>query len=234
LPHSGSPPSLLIGFTLFAFVLILPIAVLRLLRRERQRWLGEIQSAAAERSWQFSVQRGWGNATAFSIHGETFGALPWSLQTGETSGEDWGWSLRVELTFPTLGGDCDLAVVPRKGRRSAPIVALQSGESREFPSGLTAFDARYEVLASARQVSAAPLDEAIAERFLKWPKNTVQPHVMLAWRDQSGCHVEAHLPAMPNWSTIQYLVFLGEDFCARLPAPVFSRAAKSAAANRAI
>jgi hypothetical protein len=61
----------------------------------------------------------------------------------------------------------------------------------------------------------------LAERFVKWPKNTVAPDPVAAWRDQSGFHVEAHLSKMSNWATIEYLLNLGEDMCAQLPTPAF-------------
>ena len=210
---------LLMCIALFAVASGLTVLLYALLVRDRRRLLSEIQTSASEHSWSFTVQRGSYNPAAFGIRGETFSGLPWSLKTLETS-PDQRSELRLELTFPTLGGEFDLAVLPRDPGFGRARTEPREVEVREIPLGLPDFDAVFKVLVMERQVRSQPLNPAVAGRFLKWPTNTVAPHSMAAWRDPDGCHVEAHLSAMANWATIEYLLTLGEDFCAGLPSPV--------------
>jgi hypothetical protein len=76
------------------------------------------------------------------------------------------------------------------------IELLQAG--REFPSGLSAFDAAYQVLVLPQRIAQSPVDAALAERILHWPEDTVTPHSLLVWRDPSGLHFQARLPAPPT------------------------------------
>ncbi len=109
-----------------------------------------------------------------------------------------------------------MAVLPRD--RDSRKAAFCPSHAQEFPSGLPDFDKVYEVLSASPQ-SAPPLNEALARRFVSWPGDTVAPQSVLAWRDPAGCHMRVLLPKMPNWATIEYLLMLGEDFSALLPAP---------------
>jgi hypothetical protein len=210
--------TLLLGLGLPAIVLGISMAVYVFLARERVRLLKEIRTSADNHSCTFSLKRGYRDPAAFRIQGETFSGLPWSLRTGEP-GNDPHCTLRLELTFPTLGGESDLVVAPRDAKWESTVPTPSLREAREYPSGLVDFDAAYKVLAASRQVLRPPLTPALAERFVKWPKNTVAPNPVAAWRDRTGFHVEAHLSKMSNWATIEYLLNLGEDICAQLPTP---------------
>jgi len=209
-----------VASALFALALGLPVVMCAVLVRERRRVLGEIRTSAGEHSWSFSVKRAFRDPAEFAIRGETFGGLPWHLRTSQTR-HDQDCKLRLELTFPTLGGECNLAVVPRDPKLNSAMAHRGLEELREAATGVPDFDAAFKILVLSRQTSASPLQAAIAARFLSWPRNTVTPRSVAAWRDDSGCHLEAQLPAMANWATIEYLVALGEDFCATLPAPSF-------------
>ena len=211
---------LLLEFGLPAIVVGISIGLYVFLARERLRLLEEIRTSARSHSWTFSLNRGYRDPAAFRIQGETFSGLPWDLRTGG-SGNDGRCALRLELTFPTLSGKSDLVVMPRDERWEFGLSVRSPAGAREFPSGHVDFDAAYKVLAATRQVSGPPLTPALAERFVKWPKNTVAPDPVAAWRDQSGFHVEAHLSKTSNWATIEYLLDLGEDMCAQLPTPAF-------------
>jgi hypothetical protein len=205
---------LLLEIELLSIVIGLSAGLYAFLARERLRALHEIGASAERHSWSFSVIRGFRDPAVFRIHGETFSGLPWNLETG--SGR--GCAIRLELTFPTMRGKSDVVVAPRRAQWES--VTLPS-EAREFPSGLVDFDSAYKVIAVPWQVSSPPVTPALAERFVKWPKNTIAPNPVAAWRDQSGFHLEAHLSTMSNWATIEYLVNLGEDMCAQLPAAAF-------------
>lgn len=198
---------------LFTLALGLPLLMCALLVRERRRLLGEIRTSAGEHSWNFSAKRTYRDPAEFAIRGETFSGLPWSVRSQPS--RERHRKLRLELTFPTLGGECDLAILPRE----SALNHLCTATTRELATGLPDFDAVFKLLVLSPQISASPLNPALAARFLKWPRNTVTPRSVAAWRDESGCHLEAHLPNSANWATIEYLVALGEDFCATLPAP---------------
>jgi hypothetical protein len=210
----------LLEFGLLAIMAGMSMGLYVFLARERLRLLEEIRKSAVDHSWAFSLKRGYRDPAVFRIQGETFSGLPWNLRTGG-SGNHGRSALRLELTFPTLSGKSDLVVMPRDGRGESAVSAASLTEAQEFPSGLVDFDAAYKILAAPRQLSGPPLTPALAERFVKWPKNTVAADPVAAWRDQSGFHVEAHLSKMSNWATIEYLLSLGEDMCAQLPTPVF-------------
>ena len=235
-------PAILIVALMLAVVLGLPLGLYALLTRGRRRSMREIREAASERGWQFRLRRWQGDPTAFRIEGRTGGGLAWILTSGGASGYDRGWSVRLALRFPSLGGEVDLAVLPREPERqdSRQItphrslevwarVAAFSGtaasavgffrDARELPSGLPAFDTAYEVLALPGQSGRPPVDPALAQRILHWPADAIAPHSVLAWRDPFGLHLQARLPATPNVATVLYLVSLGEDLCPRVPAP---------------
>ncbi len=214
----NSPYFLLLEFGFPAIVAGISFALYIFLARERVRLLREIRTSAVNHSCAFSLQRGYRDPAVFRIQGETFSGMPWNLQTGR-SGNDGRCAQRLELTFPTLSGKSDLVVMPRDERGECAFSTPSMPEAREFPIGLVDFDAAYKVLAAPGQMSHPPLTPALAERLVKWPKNTVAPNPVAAWRDQGGFHLEAHLSKMSNWATIEYLLILGEDICAQLPAP---------------
>jgi len=147
------------------------------------------------------------------------------------------------LLFPTLGGETDLSVEPREpgsrdtAMRGAAIppqavsrVASASHvaagavrflrESGEFPSGLAAFDAVYEVFVRSDQVGQSLVDPQLAVRILRWPAGAVAAHSMLIWRDAFGLHVQARLASPPNWTTVSYLLDLADDVAGRVPPAV--------------
>jgi hypothetical protein len=209
---------------MFALALTAQIVFYVYSTRERRRLLREIQLSVDKHMCRFSTTEQRGDPTAFRIDGETFSQLPWSVSSHSAVGKGPGWSYLMELTFSSLGGMLDMAVLPRDRDAISGKTAFCPSQAREFPSGLPDFDNRYEVL-SANPQSAPPLSPALARRFVSWPGNAVAPQSVLAWRDPAGCHVRLHLPKMANWATIEYLLLLGEDFCARLPTPVLSKAA---------
>lgn len=213
--------TLFLEFGLPAILIGISIEIYVLMARERVQLLREIRTSADSHSWTFSLKRGYRDPAAFGIQGETFSGLPWNVRTAGSSGNDHPGALRLELTFPTLRGKSDLVVAPRDERWECVVSAPSLPEAHEFPSGLADFDAVYKVLAAPGQASGPPLTPELAQRFVKWPKNTIAPNSVAAWRDQSGFHVEAHLSKMSNWATIEYLLGLGEDMCAQLPAPAF-------------
>lgn len=207
----------------FVVALTAQMVLHRFMTRERRRLLREIQRSVDQHMCRFSAQQTGGDPAAFRIEGETFSQLPFSLQSHGAVGKGPGWSYLMELTFSSLGGMLDMAVLPRDRKSVSGKTDLCPSQAREFPSGLPDFDTVYEVLAATPQLSASPLSESLAKRFVKWPGDTVAPQSVLAWRDPAGCHLRVHLPKMPNWSTIEYMLTLGEDFCASLPTPVLSR-----------
>ena len=215
----------LLAVCVFAVALTAQIVLHLFMTLERRRLLREIQRSVDQHMCRFSAQHRHGDPAVFRIDGETFSQLPWSLQSHGAVGKGPGWSYLMELTFSSLGGMLDMAVVPRDHKSVSGKTDICPSQAREFPSGLPDFDTVYEVLAAAPQVSGPPLGPGLAKRFVKWPGDTIAPQSVLAWRDPAGCHLRVHLPKMPNWSTIEYLLMLGEDFCASLPTPVLSRTA---------
>jgi len=200
----------LIPAILFVFILAPPLGLYLLRTREKRRLLRGIRASAGEHGWQFHPRR--------SIGEPAEGAKD---QTG-------GWGVRLELNLPDLAAAADVAVLPRDGSGRPAAIASRQAEMREFPTGVPGFDSMYEVIAIPWQLSVPPLNPALAERFLNWPKDTVVQHDVRAWRDASGCHLEARLPGMPSRETIRHFLVLGEDFSARLPAPAFSAQTNSA------
>jgi hypothetical protein len=218
-----SPRLLAVG--VFAVALTAQIVLHIFMTRDRRRMLREIQLSVDQHMCRFSTQQRRGDPTVFRIDGETFSQLPWNLQSHGAVGKGPGWFYLMELTFSSLGGMLDMAVLPRDRKSVSVRTDLCPSQAREIPSGLPDFDTVYEVLAATTQLSASPLSESLAKRFVNWPGDTVAPRSLLAWRDPAGCHLRVHLPKLPNWSTIEYMLMLGEDFCASLPTPVLCRAA---------
>jgi hypothetical protein len=234
------PPQLLL-VVFFAVTIGLPFGLYSLLTRARQRSMREIREGAAAQGWRYRLRRWQGNPTSFRVDGATRSASSWIMTSGNTRGYDKGWSVVAELRVPILGGEVDLAVLPREAghgdavlRGAIPVgakarVAAFSGaigsavellqNAQELPSGLAAFDARYEVLVLPKQIQKQPVDAALGQRMLSWPADAIAPHSILAWRDPFGLHLQARLPGPPNWSTVSYFASLAEDLCARVPAP---------------
>jgi hypothetical protein len=238
-------PPLVIVAGLFAVVLGVPFGLYALLTRGQRRTMREIRAGAAQHGWRYRLRRWQGNPTAFRIDGRTQSGLTWILTSGNTSGYDRGWSVRLGLRFPTFGGEVDFAVLPRdsKAHGSALLgsaippgvesrVAAFSGtaasavgffrDAQELPSGLAPFDAAYQILQLHQQLPNQPVDSALAERILHWPPDAIAPHSVLAWRDPFGFHLHARLPATPNWATISYFLGLADDLIARVPPAVIS------------
>jgi hypothetical protein len=92
-------------------------------------------------------------------------------------------------------------------------------ESKELPSGDADFDSAYRVLMLSPDTAHSLVDAALAKRMLHWPADAITPHALLAWRDPFGFHLQARLPAPPNWPTVSYLASLADAFSARVPAP---------------
>jgi len=217
--NAMSPRMLAAG--VFVVALTAQIVLHFFMTREKRRLLREIQRSVDKHMCRFSTRHR-GDPTAFRIDGETFSQLPWNLQSHGAVGQGPGLSYLMELTFSSLGGMLDMAVLPRDRKAVSGKTNVCPSPAREFPSGLPDFDTVYEVLAATPQLSTSPLSPGLAKKFLKWPGDTIAPQSVLAWRDPAGCHLRVHLPKMPNWSTIEYLLMLGEDFCATLPTPVLA------------
>jgi hypothetical protein len=223
-------------------VLGLPCGLYALLTRGQRRAMREIQAAATERGWRYRLPRWQGNPTAFRIDGQTGGGVTWILTSGNTRGYDRGWSVRMGLQFPALGGEVDLLILPRGPGGNGSVlrapslpaemrarvtsrsssVASAAGflrSAQEMPSGLPAFDAAYQILAISGQTRERPLGAPFAERLLHWPAEAIHPHSMLVWRDPLGLVVQVRLPGPPNWATVSYFLALAEDFAERLPPP---------------
>jgi hypothetical protein len=221
-------------------VLGLPLGLYALLTRGRRRTMREIRAGTRQQDWQF--QRRWisrGDPTQFDIRGRTHGGLQWIMTSRGTSLNNRGWSVGLKLRFPMLGGQTDLAIMPREHRAGdvAVLAAKASPEAlakiakfsgaaagavgflkdaQESPTGMAGFDAAYQVL-TTKDLRQPLVDASLARRMLEWPADTIQPHSLLAWRDPFGLNVEARLPGPPNWATVSYLAALAEDFTARVP-----------------
>jgi hypothetical protein len=234
-------PPLLLLVVFFAVIIGLPFGLYALLTRGRRRAMREIRQGAEGQGWRYKLRRWQVNPTAFRIDGATRSALSWIMTSGNTRGYDKAWSVVAELRVPILGGEVDLAVLPREAGHGAAVlrgaipegakerVAAFSGaigsaveffqNAQELPSGLAAFDARYEILVLPKQIQKQPVDAALAQRVLSWPADAIAPHSILAWRDPFGLHMQARLSGPPNWSTVSYFASLAEDLCARVRAP---------------
>jgi len=227
---------------MFAIAFGVPLGLYILLTRGRRRLMRDIQSGASARGWKFRRKRWQGDPTAFRIDGWS-GGPPWVLNSGPSGGHDRGWSVRLGLRFPNLAGEVDVAVVPRDSRAPGTASMAQvlapgtqarvasfsgtlasaidfSRDAQELPTGLPEFDAAYRVLALPGRIQRPLLDGPLAARLLHWPAETIAPHAVLAWRDPFGFHVQARLPAPPNWATVAYLVAASDDLSQRLPAAV--------------
>jgi hypothetical protein len=245
-----SVPHLLIVAVVFGLALGVPIGVYVLLTRGQRRTTREIRVAAAERGWKYRRRRWQGDPTSFRINGSLADGQTWIMTSQGTSGSDRGWTVRLGLRFPMLGGEEDFAVEPRKTglhgsaslgppvtagveRRVAvfgEVFARKIGfyrEAKELLSGVRNFDAAYQILALLDRIHQSPVDTTLAERILRWPADALQPHSMRSWRDAYGLHIEARLPGPPNWATVSYLVALGEDLIARVPPPAPSPPART-------
>jgi len=226
-------------------VLGLPIGLYALFTSDQRRTTREIRKAAAERGWKYRRRRWQGNPAAFRIDGRTESGLPWTLTSGTGTDYSRGWSVQLMLKFATLGGDTDLALLPRDGEipgspsigaatplEAASRVAAISGvlgsaveffrHAEELPSGHPEFDARYRILVSPQQFRQPLIDSALAERILQCPSDAIAPHSVLAWRQPFAFEVEARLLGPPNWSTVSWLISLANDLIARVPPVVKS------------
>jgi hypothetical protein len=184
-------PPLLLLVVFFAVTIGLPFGLYVLLTRARRRSMREIREGAAGQGWRYRLRRWQGNPTAFRIDGTTRSGLSWIMTSGNTRGYDKGWSVVAELRVPILGGEVDLAVLPREAghgdavlRGAIPAgakarVAAFSGaigsavelfqNAQELASGLAVFDTRYVVLVLPKQIQKQPVDAALAQRVLSWP-----------------------------------------------------------------
>ena len=234
-------PALAMVAALAAVVLGLPFGLYALLTRSRRRAMREIRLGASREGWQFHRSLLRGDPTEFEIDGRTHSGVPWIMLCRGTTGYDRGWTVRLGLRFPALGGVPDMAILPReRGPRDLSALASQvtpeglakiakfSGttaevaellkDAPESPSGLADFDGAYRVATSKDQFRAPLVDSTLAKRILEWPPDTVKAHSVLAWRDPFGLHFQARLPGPPNWGTVSYFLELAEVLIARIPA----------------
>jgi hypothetical protein len=208
-----------------AVCLGVPIGLYALLTTDQRRVTRAIRQGAARRGWRFRSRSG-----GFRIEGPN-----WIMTSGNSGEGERRWSCEVDVRFPGLSGQPDIAIVPRGGK---PLPAIPRAEeieariahvsgtlaaaseflrsARKMPLGVAEFDLMYEVKVTRN--AASPVDEALAARILHWPIGTVAPHSMIAWRDPSGFHCKARLPQPPTLETIEWLAGLAEDCAARVPA----------------
>lgn len=234
-------PALALVAALAAVVLGLPFGLYALLTRGRRQTMREIRLAASREGWQFHRSFFRGDPTEFEIDGRTHSGVPWSMKCRGTSGYDRGWTVRLALRFPTLGGVPDMAILPRDHGPS-DIRALASEATPEItakvanlsgiaadavdllknapenPSGLAEFDRAYLVTVAKDRFRVPLVDADLATRMLEWPTEAVKAHSVLAWRDPFGLHFQARLPGPPNWPTVSYFRELAEFLIVRVPA----------------
>lgn len=238
-------PALALVAALAAVVLGLPLALYALLTRGRRQTMREIRIAASGEGWQFHRSFWRGDPTEFEIHGRTHSGVPWVMVCRGTSGYDRGWTVRLALRFPTLGGTTDLAILPREhgpgdiralASEATPEatarIAKFSGiaadaveflkDAPESTSGFAAFDSVYRVTAKTDRFRMPLVDADLAKRMLDWPSEAVKAHSVLVWRDPFGLHFQARLPGPPNWLTVSYFHDLAERLIARVPAGTLS------------
>jgi hypothetical protein len=209
-------------------------------RRQRQN-TREIREGAAARGWRYK-KRGWlGDPAFFVIEGPSPGAASWTLKTMPGQNQRIGFSVRLGMRFPVPAGATDVAILPRSEKDQnismlaqqispearARIAAFSSEfanlvdfgrDAHELSIGLPEFDAQYKVLVTS-QTWRPFVNTEMAERLLKWPPSAVQPVSVFAWRDPFGFHFQAVFRRQPNWTSVSYLVDVGEQLASRLPSP---------------
>ena len=238
-------PHWLILAGMAAICLGLPVGLYALLTRRQRRDTREIRREAIERGWKYSVRRWQGNPTAFRIDGQSRSGLPWFVTSGGSGADSSPWRATLAVRFPTLGGEMDFAVMPR-GDRGPGLSQLAKGvtpsmekrvaafsgaaesavvffrDARSIQSGCAAFDAANEMLALPEKMRKPPFEPSLAERALRWPADSVQPHSVLAWRDPFALHFLVRLPGPPNWAAVAHAVSLAEELAQRMPPPEMS------------
>ena len=234
-----SIPPLLLLAGMVTGVLGLPISLYAFFTSDQRRATREIRKGAAERGWKYRRDRWQGNPTAFQIDGQTESGITWTLASGNSGRYGRGWTAQLTLRVPALGGDTDLALLPREdefpaavsiGGAAASSVGAISGalgsaveflrHAVELPSGHTGFDTAYRVLVLPRQFSHPFIDHAIAERILARPTGAVASHALLAWRQPYAFEFEARLPGPPDWATVFWLISLAKELIVRVPPPL--------------
>jgi hypothetical protein len=217
--------------------LCVPISLYLLFTMDQRKATREIQRGAAVRGWRCRSRSGGFRIEGSTGAGSTLNGLAWVMTSGNSREGEMRWSSELDLRFPALGGETDVAILPRDGR-PLPTTALSPGvdariakfsntlagvtqflrDSDEVRSGIAAFDAAYEVM--ARQTARPLVDAALARRIVFWPPDAVVPYSIVAWRDPFGFNFNARLPGPPNWATVAWLASVGGDFAGRLPAAV--------------
>lgn len=240
-------PHVVIAAVVILVVLGIPFGLYALLTRVQRRVTREIRSAARQQGWSYRRRRWIGDPTAFRIEGRAASGLMWITTSEPAGGYDQGWTVRLGVRFPALGGKEDFALDPREPR--TPIAAASASaisksmdsriaafsqvlademefhrEGGELLSGVPAFDATYRILGLPSQLRASPVTPALAARMLNWPGEAVQPHSMLSWRDPFGFHFQARLPGPPNWAAVYQVVSIAEELASLMPPPISSPA----------
>ena len=212
----------------------------RFLTADLRRATREIRLGAAARGWRYRSIAG-----SFRIESAT-----WTMMSSGSGEGERRWAAELNMRFPGLGGETDLAIVPRDGKSlftAAVPAGVEAGiarfsgtlagaarflrEAHEVPSGVAEFDAAYEV--RVRGDGLAPVDAALAGRILDRPADAVAVHSMIAWRDPFGFHCNARLAGPPEWAIVDWLVEVGEECAGRLPAAV-SGAAPTGLVDRVV
>jgi len=246
-PIQSVPPPVLAA-SVAATALGVPLGLYALLTRGQRRTRREIRHAAKKNGWEYHRRRWQGNPAAFRIDGRTPDGLPWKLTSGNRGYDGPDWTTELVLRFPTLGGDTDVAVVPRDQEHQGTLAATNSfpegvhatvarfsrtvaaavrfmGNAQEILSGQPRFDSRYQVLVSPN-ANRLVVDAALAGRILQWP-DALAVHSIVGWRDPYGFVLEARLPGPPNWATVAYFLTLGSEVVAHLPPATISAVPES-------
>jgi hypothetical protein len=229
-----SVPQIVILGGFVAICLGVPISLYALSTMDQRKAAREIRRGVEMRGWRYKSRSGGFRIEGSTGAGSALSGVTWVMTSGNSGAGEMRWSCELDLHFPALGGETDVAILPRDGKPLSRVtlspgreerIAQWSGmlagavrflqDAHEVTSGVAGFDAAYEV--RARQPSHAPVDAALAERILHWPAEAVAPHFMVVWRDPFGFNCNARLPGPPNWATVAWLAGVGADCAARLP-----------------
>ena len=239
----SSVPHVVIVAAAFLIFLGVPLSLYAVFTRGQRRTTREIRTAAREHGWTWRRMRWTGDPTSFRINGQAATGEQWIMTSSQAGTDNQGWTVRLAIRFPALGGIQDFALEPRDSGPSATTIAsaitpsLESSmarfspmlagkaeffrDAREMPTGSAPFDAAYRVL-TRPDLPRSPLTPALAARMLAWPATAVQPHSVMAWRDAAGFAFQARLPRSPNWPAVSHVISVAEELASRMPPPTSS------------
>ena len=111
-------------------------------------------------------------------------SLPWAASPTLQGCRETVWAAVCRAEKPSI--ESRIAAVT--GAAASDLKFLR--EAREYPSGLAAFDAAYQVVALPRQIGQPLVDAGFAASILQWPTDAIAPHSVLAWRDRFALHLQ--------------------------------------------